>query len=198
MTTRRLSFLLCFLVFTSTAVRAQSLEVGVQVVGSHWSEFKGADSGFGARIGWRPIPLLGLEAELNWYPGEFPDTTVPFSDRRIETVLAVTAGPRVNRFRPFVRAGAGMLRTTRASKVFACIAIFPPPLACLLAGGDTLPSFEVGGGLEFTPTGATFLRLDAGDRIVKYPGPTLTGGTRQDEGFLGHAFRFSFGGGWRF
>lgn len=177
---------------------AQSFDLGVQLVGASWSEFKGTDLGVGARMGWKPLAPLGVEAEVNWYPGEFPDATIPFSSRRVEGTLALTAGPRLGRIRPFVRAGAGFLRTASVGP-FACIAIFPPPLSCLLAGGDTLPTVEIGGGLEISTSSRTFLRFDAVDRILKYPGPTFGPADEiSEDGFFGHAFKFTFGGGLRF
>ncbi len=190
-------------VFAACAVvaipaHAQSLELGAHVVGAQWSEFDGTDLGIGGRLSWKPTTIFGLEGDVNWYPSAFPGDGIAFSGDRLEGMVALTAGPRLGRVRPFVRAGAGVLKSTAAPEPFACIAIFPPPLACLLAGGDTLPVFEIGGGLELSMTGATFLRLDAGDRVLKYPGPTLTGGVREDDGFRGHAFRFTFGGGIRF
>ena len=113
--------------------------------------------------------------------------------------MAVTAGPRLNRVRPFVRAGAGFLRSSAAPQPLVCIAIFPPPLNCLLAAGDTMPAFDLGGGVEVSTSASTFLRFDAGDRILKYPGPTFGPADEvSDEGFFGHAFRFSLGGGIRF
>lgn len=189
--------LVAFLLPTASA-HAQSFELGVNLVGSHWSEFKGGDTGIGMRLGWKPVAVVGLEAEVNWYPGDFPEGTVPFSDRRVEGLMAVTVGPKLGVFRPFVRLGTGRLRLAPASSLVACIAIFPPPLSCLLADGETLPTLEIGGGLEVALPGPAFLRFDAGDRALKYPGPTLSGGTRQDEAFIGHAVRFLIGGGLRF
>jgi hypothetical protein len=180
------------------AAAAQSIDLGVHVGGAHWSEFKGGDAGVGVRLGWKPVPVVGLEAEVNWYPGDFPDATVPFSDQRVEGLVAMTVGPKLGMFRPFVRVGTGRLRLAPASDLFACIAIFPPPLSCLLADGETLSTLEIGGGLEVSLPGSAFLRFDAGDRALKYPGPTLSGGARQDEAFVGHAVRFLLGGGWRF
>ena len=48
-------------------------------------------------------------------------------------------------------------------------------------------------------TARTFLRVDVADRILKYPGPTFDANfERRDEGFFGHALRFTIGGGVRF
>lgn len=185
-------------VLSASTAAAQSIELGIHVAGAHWSEFKGGDTGLGVRLGWKPVRVVGVEAEVNWYPKEFPGATIPFSDHRVEGLVALTVGPKLGIFRPFVRVGTGVLRLAPASDLFACIAIFPPPLTCLLARGETLPSLEVGGGLEVSLAGSTFLRLDAGDRVLKYPGPTSTGGAREDQPFLGHAVRFLLGGGIRF
>lgn len=179
--------------------QAQSIELGVQVVGSQWSEFKGTDLGIGGRVTWKPAPIVGIEAEATWYPRAFPKNGLAFSGNRFEGVVAVTAGPRLGRVRPFVRAGAGFLKSTEAPQPFACIAIFPPPLVCLMAAGQTMPVFDLGGGVEVSTSQATFLRFDASDRILKYPGPTFGPADEvRNDGFFGHGFRFSFGAGWRF
>jgi hypothetical protein len=124
---------------------------------------------------------------------------VPFSGSRIESLFGATLGPRVKTIRPFVKAGAGFLRVGETPIAFACVAIFPPPLACVLAGGHTLPAYEIGGGVEVNTTGRTFLRADIADRILKYPGPAFDSNfERRDEGFFGHALRFTLGGGVRF
>jgi hypothetical protein len=192
------SFVLFSLLASTSTARAQSFELGAHLVGSQWSEFKGTDLGVGGRLTWKPTTTVGLDAEFNWYPGEFPDTTIPFSSRRIEGLVGVNAGPRINRLRPFVRAAAGVLHTADNGP-FACIAIFPPPLACLMAAGDTLPAFDIGGGIDVSMSRNTFLRFDAGDRILKYPGPTFGPADEiSEDGFFGHAFRFTLGGGWRF
>ena len=160
---------------------------------------KGTDLGIGGRVTWKPVPVVGIEAEVNWYPREFPNDGLAFSGNRVEGAMAVTAGPRRGRVRPFVRAGAGFLKATEAPRPFACIAIFPPPLLCLMAAGQTMPVFDLGGGVEVSTSQATFLRFDAHDRILKYPGPTFgPAGAVRNDGFFGHAARFSFGFGIRF
>jgi len=68
-----------------------------------------------------------------------------------------------------------------------------------MAGGPTLPAYEIGGGIDVSATPRTFFRADIADRILKYPGPTLSRNfSVNDEGFLGHAIRFTIGGGIRF
>jgi len=85
------------------------------------------------------------------------------------------------------------------SEPFACILIFPPPLACALASGRTLFALDVGGGVEVYATPKTFVRVDAGDLLLKYPGPVFDNTlTAQQNGFFSHNFRFAAGAGWRF
>jgi len=199
MTTRVASFVLLAVLFFTPAAKAQSFDLSANFVGSQWSEFNGVDYGFGGRFAWKPVPVIGVETEWNWYPTEYPGEGITFTGDRIEGLVAVTAGPRLGRVRPFVRAGAGFLKSTGAPQPFACILIFPPPLSCLLAEGQTMPSFEIGGGVEVSTSGSTFLRFDAVDRILKYPGPTFGPADEiSEDGFFGHAFKFTLGGGWRF
>ena len=118
---------------------------------------------------------------------------------RFEGLFGVTIGPRIDRVRPFAKAAAGFLQVGETPIGFACIAIFPPPLACTLAGGATLPAYELGGGIEINSSSNTFVRIDVADRMLKYPGPVLRSDfTRQEEGFRGHALRVTLGGGLRF
>ena len=132
--------------------------------------------------------MIGVEADLTWYPSDFQQESAPFSRQRVEGLFGATIGPRLNGVRPFAKASAGFLKVSPTTGAFACIAIFPPPLACLLAGGDTLPAFEIGGGIEADAGSRYFFRADVTDRILKYPGPTFDSNFEiRDEGYLGHA-----------
>jgi len=177
---------------------AQSLQVDAHVTSSRWSEFDSADNGFGGRVTFKPISLIGIEADGTWYPGEFePDAA--FSRNRVEGLLGVTIGPKINRVRPFVKAAAGVLKVGATPGAFACIAIFPPPIACKLAGGDTLAAYEIGGGIEVDATPRLFMRADIAGRALKYPGPTFNSNFEiRNEGFWGRALRFTLGAGVRF
>ena len=188
---------LLFLASTSLA-RAQSFEVGGHFAASQWSEFDGNDYGFGGRLTWKPSSIIGVDAELTWYPSDFPDR-IAFTRSRLESLFGLTVGPRLSRVRPFAKASAGFLNVGETPGAFACIAIFPPPLNCALAGGETLPAFEIGGGLEIDATARTFIRADVTDRILRYPGPTFDDNFEiREDGFLGHALRFTIAAGFRF
>ena len=174
-------------------------EVGGQVASAFSSQFDTADPGFGGRVAWRPMPLLGLEAELNLYPSQFANDQLPFSRSRVEGVFGVTAGVAWGRLRPFARLRPGFVNLRPAARAFACILIFPPPLACELASGDTLFALDVGGGVKVGLTSRTFVRFDAGDRALRYPGPVFdTDRKVHQEPFFSHDFRFAAGAGVKF
>ena len=178
--------------------RAERFEIGGQIAATTLRQFDGHDVGLGVRVGWRPVGMLGLEAEFNLYPADFPDR-VPFTHARIEGLFGATMGPRFSRVHVFGRLRPGFVVFADAPRPIACIAIFPPPLSCSLAAGDTLFALDAGGGVEIAATANTFFRLDAGDRLVRYPGPTFDVNRRvRSNAFLAHDFRFAAGGGLRF
>lgn len=194
----RIAILAAALSLTALPALAQSFAAGAHLAASKWSEFDGHDLGIGGRFTWKPSTTLGIDADLTWYPSDFPDR-IAFTRSRVEGLLGVTVGPRLTRVRPFAKAAAGFLKVGATPGAFACIAIFPPPLNCALAGGDTLPAYEIGGGVEIDATSNTFARVDLSDRILKYPAPTFDSNFNvRDDGFLGHALRFTLGAGFRF
>jgi hypothetical protein len=145
---------------------------GIHVAAARSGEFEKTDFGIGGLLSWRPGGLFGADAELTFYPSDFADEPA-FSASRVEGLFGVTIGPRIGSIRPFAKFRPGFVRFAEAPEPFACILIFPPPLA--------------------------FGRVDAGDRLVKYPGPVIqTDGSVQDESFFGHDFRVQIGGGVRF
>ena len=189
---------LLLIVAAGSHAAAQSFEAGAHFSSARWSEFDGADSGFGGRLTWTPSALIGVDAEATWYPSDFAEG-IAFTRRRVEGLFGATLGPRINRIRPFAKIAAGFLRVGATPGAFACIAIFPPPLSCQLAGGDTLAAFELGGGVALDLTDRTFVRVDVADRILRYPGPTFDSNFEiRDEPYLGHALRFTVGAGVKF
>jgi hypothetical protein len=161
--------------------------------------FDATDVGLGGRAGWRMSPTWTLEGEAAWYPADFPDAPA-FSGHRIEALAGAAAGRTFGRLRPFVKMRAGVLRIAEAPRPFACILIFPPPLACALAAGHTAAALDLGGGVEVLIRGNTFTRFDLGDRMVRYPGPVFETQPRRirDRAFFGHDLKISLSAGVRF
>ena len=133
------------------------------------------DAGVGVRVGWRPRGPLGVEAELNVYPSDLPGEGIAVSSSRVEGLFGVTVGPRLGIVRPFARLRPGFLRYREAPEPVACILIFPPPLSCQLAAGQTLFALDIGGGVEVAIGPAMLFRVDIGDRMVRYPDPYEAG-----------------------
>src|SRR5918993_795430 len=123
------------------------------------SQFDASDAGIGGPVGWLAPRLVGMEAEVVHYPSHFAGTPA-FSRSRLEGLFGATVGPRLGRVRPFARVRPGFLRVQPSPEPLACIAIFPPPLVCVLAAGRTLPALDLGGGVDVSVGERTFVRID--------------------------------------
>ena len=190
--------LVCWSRLAAAQTDANRFQLGAQFAGAVSGEFDSTDLGAGVRFSWSPISLLGAEAELDFYPQNFARTPA-FSKSRVEGLFGITAGPRIGRVRPFAKVRPGFVTFREAPGPFPCIAIFPAPLSCTLGAGATAFALDLGGGVEFLPAGRTFLRLDIGDRLMRYPGPAFDHNlTLQSDAFFSNDFRFSVGGGVRF
>jgi hypothetical protein len=158
----------------SLLAQDRPFEIGGQITFTEAGPFDEGDVGVGVRVGWRPRGLLGVEAELNVYPSDVPGEGVAVSSSRVEGLFGVTVGPQLGIVRPFARLRPGFLRYQEAPEPVACILIFPPPLSCQLAAGQTLFAFDIGGGVEVAIGRAMLFRVDIGDRMVRYPDPYET------------------------
>lgn len=196
----RLKSTLAFLAFVLVAqpASAQLFEAGFNVTTAQWSEFEGTDYGIGGRFTFRPLRFIGFDADLAWYPSDFPDE-IAFSGSRFEGLFGVTLGPQLGGLRPFIKGAYGFVNTSDAPQAFPCITIFPPTLICLMAQGQSLPAVEFGGGLQFDVGGSGFVRVDIGSRWLRYPGPSFDRELEiHDRNFWGARSRISFGGGVKF
>jgi hypothetical protein len=203
MTNRILSAVALTCVVASSALAQPNedrrLEVGAQLAVNDLVELETTDLGFGGRFGFRATPLFTFEGELNLFPSDIPDE-VPVTSSRLEGLFGVKIGPRFDRFSVFGKVRPGFVRFGEASEPIACIAIFPPPLSCLLAAGQTVFALDLGGGVELYPTERSLLRFDVSDLVLQYPGPVFN---RDREaftkgGFWGHNLRIAIGAGFRF
>lgn len=173
---------------------ANRFQLGVGLAGAVSGEFDSTDLGVGVRFSWYPTALVGADADVSFYPED-----LAFSSNRVEGLFGVTIGPRIGRLRPFAKLRPGMVTFRAAPEPFPCNLIFPPPLPCRLAAGTTVFALDLGGGIELFPAGRTSLRVDVGDRLVRYPGPASDGNAMAREAaFFSHDFRFGIGAGLRF
>lgn len=190
-------------VLSPSPARAHSdelrFELGLQFARNSVNEFDSTDSGLGGRVTFNVTRGIGLEAELNFYPGDLTEVR-PFSGGRAEGLFGVKVGATRGRLSLFGKARPGFLRFGEAREPLACILIFPPPLDCALAAGHTAFALDLGGGAQLRTSERTFVRFDVGDNLVRYDvGPVL----RPEEGvvegaFWTNNFRFTIGGGLRF
>jgi hypothetical protein len=173
-------------------------ELAGQIAWAMASEFDSGDAAFGGRVGWRPFEVVGVEAEVNVYPSDFPGER-GFSRGRVEALFGPTAGPRLGRVRPFAKVRPGFVRFRPSSEAFACILIFPPPLACELASGRTVFAVDLGGGVDVLAARRAVVRVDVGDRLLRYRGPVFDKQRiAHDRGFFSHELRLAAGAGVRF
>jgi hypothetical protein len=179
-----------------TAERPVRLGAIVATVTS--AEFDSTDAGIGVQVAWLPIALVGAEVEVVIHPADLgPDPA--FSSGRVETLFGVSIGPRLDRWRPFAKVRTGILRFWQSPEPVDCIAIFPSPVQCALASGRTVVTFEFGGGIERALTDRAFVRVDAGDRMLAFPGPVRdAGGVAHEEGYFAHDLRIASSVGVRF
>jgi hypothetical protein len=192
-------FLIVLAALVPQAARAQSaggaFEIGGHVAIARSGEFDATDTGVGARVAWRAARWVGVEGEITLYPGDYADERAPFSGARIEGLFGATVGPRLGRVRPFARLRPGFLTFREPSDPVACILIFPPPLTCTLPG-RTQFALDAGGGVEVSLTPRTLVRLDAGDRAVRYSGPVIDRrGEVTGDAFFRHDLRVTIGAG---
>jgi hypothetical protein len=187
----RLAAALLVMIPSAAAAQPPAFELGGQIAVIEVGEFDANDTGGGIRAAWRPQPLIGVEAEVNFFLSDFApggSNRPGISGSRIEALFGATVGPRVGAVRWFGRARPGLVRYGEAGGPIACILIFPPPLSCQLAAGQTLFAFDAGGGMEVDIGPRMLFRLDIGDRMVKYPEPND----------LGHDLRVGIGWAFRF
>jgi len=177
----------------------RKLVVSGQLALNDLAELETTDFGFGGRFGFRATSLFTFEGELNLFPSDIPDE-VSVTSSRLEGLFGVKIGPRFDRFSVFGKVRPGFVQFGEAPAPFPCIAIYPPPLNCIV-GGKTVFALDLGGGVELYPTERSFVRFDVSDLMLDYSGPALRrnrGDFAGDGGFWGHNLRFAAGAGFCF
>jgi hypothetical protein len=136
-----------------------------------YSQFDDTSFGLGLSVSRRIANGLAAEMQAGFSPSDLGER--PFSGSRFEGYLGLRGGPHLGRHQVFAAVRPGFVKFSEAPAPIACIAIFPPPLACSLAAGETLFAIQLGGGLDLLPSERSLVRLEAGSLLVKYPGPAI-------------------------
>ncbi len=179
------------------AAQERRFELGLEVPVTKLSQVDQTDTGLGLRLGFDLSRSVALEAALGYSPADLGDPA--FSGSRWQAVAGLKAGRRGEKAGAFATLRGGVTGFGEAPAPFPCVAIYPPPLSCALGGGDTLATVQLGGAVEYYPSSRAVLRLEAGDQVLRYPGPVIDGGGEVRDGdFWDHDLRLSFGVGWRF
>lgn len=189
--------LLALSVTPAHAADPQRADASIEIATTRYGEFEETAVGFGARLSYRALDWLAIDGGLVFAPGELG--RVAFSGSQLEGLFGVRAGPRLGGGSVHASLRSGFLSFASAPEPIPCIAIFPPPLACVLAAGHTAFAVQFGAGGEIPVGARSLVRLEIGDLMVKYPGPALANDEAVlEESFWRHNFRAALSVGVRF
>lgn len=120
-------------------------------------------SGVGAFFAYDFSDFVGLDTEFTVFP-----TDDPVARRTSQMLLGARTSVRRERFAIVGRVRPGLIHFSE--RFFApgivCIAIFPPPEACLAK--QTNFALDIGGALELFPTQQTVLRIGFGGVLIRF------------------------------
>ena len=172
-------------------------DVSVQVSVRSLSEFDETEAGLGGRLSYRLNRWLAADGEINLFPSDVGSPA--FSGSRLEGLAGLRVGPHLGRTGVFLGLRAGAVRFSEAPAPFPCILIYPPPLVCAIAAGDTVPTVQLTGGFELYPSERLVVRVEAGDQLLRYSGPAFTADRDViDSSLWSHNFKATTSVGWRF
>lgn len=131
-----------------------------------WLNFNGLGEtgmGVGGRIGSEIVDLLSIEAEANLFPADQGGT-----GRKLQALAGAKLGSRSRVFGLFGKLRAGGIRFGRDffPPGTVCVAIFPPPKACL-ASRRAL-ALDYGSVVEIYPSEIWIVRIDAATTYIWY------------------------------
>ena len=171
-------------------------DVSVQLSVRSLHEFDETEAGLGARLSYRFGRWFAADGEVNFFPADVGSPA--FSGSRLEGRAGVRVGPHFGRTGVFLALRGGAVHFSEAPEPFPCIAIFPPPLMCVI-GGDTVPTVQLTGGVEIFPGEGWVVRVEAGDQLLRYSGPAFTADRDViDESAWKHNFKATASVGLRF
>ncbi len=151
--------------FADDARADATLRLGI----SDYDDVDAKDTAFGVGLGYRLMPWLAVDAQFSYAPKDLGQSK--FSGHRTEGFAGLRIGPGVDGTGVYVAARPGFVKFSGPDEPIACPAIFPPTLTCNLAG-RRLFATDLAGGFQFASERG-LLRLELGDRLLKYPNPTF-------------------------
>lgn len=125
--------------------------------------------GFGGRFGYNVTKHITLEAEVNFFPG---DSDVE-AGRKLQGLFGVKAGQRFKKIGVFGKARPGFIRFQKGDYAAGsntgdvCPLSDPSPLICFHPVPTNNFALDLGVVVEIYPSKRTFIRVDAGDTIIK-------------------------------
>lgn len=146
-------------------------EASLGLAMTRFSEFEDTGLGVSASVSRRITSWLAADGALGFSTADLGEPA--FSASRLEAFLGVRVGPHLGKRGVFAVVGPGVARLSKAPKAFPCILIYPPPLACSLAGGRSLFGLQLGAGYEAITGSRTVVRVEVGSVLLRYPGPAL-------------------------
>ena len=150
--------------------------------------------GLGGRLVYRAFPLLDLESEINYLPGNSAT-----SGNHLQGFFGVKAGKRWKRGGIFLKARPGFIHFRRdpfgvqkpGSSIFSHE-----------RASATEPNLDVGGVIEYYTSHGLILRFDLGNSVIRYARRTVRTSefvpAYEAGGFTTHNWQGSFGIGLRF
>jgi hypothetical protein len=142
----------------STPLRAQDSSAGASYTLLSLTYPDQMPSGFGGWLTWKFIDVAA-----NVFPEDHP-----IIGRQTQLVAGVRGGVRMERLGVFARVRPGFVHFSE--RFFApdivCVAIFPPPEACLIE--PTNLAVDMGGTVELFATSRATLRVDLGDTLIRF------------------------------
>ncbi len=194
---------LCWVASYQNSLLAQSysrLEIGAQGTSLTLSDpISGTNEkgGFGARVTDNTSPILSWDAESDFFPG----LTLPGPQRGGRAFLLVAgpmAGQRWNRVGLFLYARPGIVNFSNVIRVETGILPNGQPFEDIFPGGHfTHLALNLGGALEINTSHRTFIRIDAGEMLLRYGDRTYrvpkTTGFVTANGVIGNSLLISAG-----
>ena len=172
-------------------------DAGAELAVSRLSSLEETAVGLGLRLSYRAHDWLALDGGVTFAPADLGEPA--FSGSQAELLLGLRVGPRPRPLGGYVALRGGFVRFSEAPGPLACIAIFPPPLPCVLAAGERPLAVQAGAGLERKLGRRALVRIEIGDRLVRMPGPSFD--ARREarlEDFWSHELRLAVSAAFRF